>query len=350
MALVVCSMFVFSIMGGCQPGEADSVSIWIDVPLDGISLPLGPVNIEGHTAGQGIQQVEIWVDDARLDTVKVRPGEGSLAYYSYVWQPAAAGKYSLSVIPINGSSKAGGPDTAVVIIGATPVPPILTPATNTPTLTPTITATQKITFTPTFTPTNTLTLTPETVVQFWADPAELQAGDCTTIHWHAENVAGVIFGGINQPLDGSYEDCLCSTQNFSLTVNYLDGSVDKKRISIPVEGTCATDTPEDDGPPPAPGLQVPANGSNLACRAKQTLAWLPVQDMNGITGYRVDVQKRGEGGSWGTAPGSPITVANKSTSISVECGFYYRWRVRATDGAGNTGDYSDWSEFSVTLE
>ena len=193
-------------------------------------------------------------------------------------------------------------------------------------------------------------MTPASLVNFWAEPSELNAGECTSIRWHAENVTSLIFGGVEQPLDGSYGDCLCTTQRYSLTVNYLDGSTEKKQITIPVSGECETPTPEDDGPPDAPDLQVPDNGASIGCKANQSLVWLPVNDMNGIDSYKVEVQKSSNGSSWSAAPGSPITVSTKSTSIAVECGYYYRWHVRAVDGAGNTGSYSSWSKFSITLE
>jgi hypothetical protein len=33
-----------------------------------------------------------------------------------------------------------------------------------------------------------------------------------------------------------------------------------------------------------------------------------------------------------------------------ECGWIYRWRVRAVDDVGNVGGWSGWSQFTVTLE
>lgn len=346
--LIMGGWLLMLVLVGCTPKEADYIGIYLDVPIHGISLPLAPVNIEGHTAGSGITQVEIRINEAPVATVPVQPGENNLSYFSYQWQPAANGDYTLAVFPLNADARVGSPDTARITIGSTPSPPV--DPSDTPTATPTITLTPEISFTPTHTQTPTFTPTPLALVDFWADPADLDAGDCTTIHWHAENVASVLFGGIEQPFDGSYEDCLCETQRYSLTVNYTDGSSEKKQITIPVEGTCSTPTPEEDGPPAAPDLQVPADGASIGCKANQSLVWLPVEDMSGISSYRVEVQKSSDGSSWSAAPGSPITVSEKSTSISVECGYSYRWRVRAVDGVGNTGSYSGWSEFTISLE
>jgi hypothetical protein len=42
-------------------------------------------------------------------------------------------------------------------------------------------------------------------------------------------------------------------------------------------------------------------------------------------------------------------IKDKKTTIPVECGWYYRWKVRAIDGKGNIGPWSGWSRFSITL-
>jgi hypothetical protein len=42
-------------------------------------------------------------------------------------------------------------------------------------------------------------------------------------------------------------------------------------------------------------------------------------------------------------------ITDKQRSIPVECGWTYRWRVRAVDGVGNVGSWSAWSSFIITL-
>ncbi len=44
-----------------------------------------------------------------------------------------------------------------------------------------------------------------------------------------------------------------------------------------------------------------------------------------------------------------IGIGGTEKEISVECGWEYRWRVRAIDGAGNPGNWSDWFTFNVPL-
>ena len=212
---------------------------------------------------------------------------------------------------------------------------------------------------PEITPTPTHAIQP--FVQFLADPAQIQAGSCTTIKWHVENIQSVIFGGIEQPFDGSYKDCLCKNERYTLTVNHLDGRQEKHTVDIAVSGVCETPTPDDPTPtptlpppadttsPPAPSPAVPANGLVLSCRATQTLAWLPVSDPSGISGYYVKLEIETKPGVWEAVAGyGPIT--GKQVDVNVQCGGIYRWMVRAQDGAGNYSNWSAFSTFSVTLD
>jgi hypothetical protein len=190
---------------------------------------------------------------------------------------------------------------------------------------------------------------PIPVVEFLADPAEVQAGSCTTLKWHVENVGQVIFGGLDQPADGSYRDCLCESQHYTLTVIDLDGLQEKHSLDIAVSGSCIT--PEvDSTPPPAPSPAVPANGLTLACTGSQNLVWLPVDDPSGIDEYQLQVQRHSGDGVWQEVSGSVFSgITDKQRSIPVECGWTYRWRVRAVDGVGNVGSWSAWSSFIITL-
>jgi hypothetical protein len=86
----------------------------------------------------------------------------------------------------------------------------------------------------------------------------------------------------------------------------------------------------------------------LSCRSKQTLAWLPVSDPSGISGYYVKLEMEVKPGEWRSAGGyGPIS--GKQVTVNVQCGGIYRWMVRAQDGAGNYSDWSSPSTFSVTL-
>lgn len=134
-------------------------------------------------------------------------------------------------------------------------------------------------------------------------------------------------------------------------VPIITATIVEQPVFVPTD----TDTPEpepplDTSPPPAPSPAVPANGLTLSCRGSQNLVWLPVDDPSGIAGYYVALERRAStDASWTSTGGSGLTL-DKQYTVNVECGWYYRWRVSAQDGAGNVSGWSGWSTFSVTLE
>jgi hypothetical protein len=293
--------------------------VWIDVPLDGLSFPeVQTIDIEGHAASpEGLERIEVWIDGELLSQIESPPMEGNLARFEVSWTPPGEGEYNIQAIAYSSEGVLSPTDSASVRFGGptpTPVPPTETP-----------------------------TPVPELEAVFYADPAEVTAGFCTDLIWRAESAESVIFGGISQPLGGSFRTCPCVTEYYTLTVNWPDGSTTELPLELPVSGTC-----EDTTPPPAPSPQVPQDGLAIDCTSSQTLAWLPVDDDSGIDYYVVEVQSN-NGSSWTAVSGSPFIVYDKTTSVDVQCGGIYRWRVRAVDGADNEGDWSAWSNFSIIL-
>jgi hypothetical protein len=390
LSMLLVLMFT-SACGGETAGSGTFV--WIDVPVNGLTIPIGqPVHVEGHaTSSDGIARVEIWINGALTATISSLHVDGELARFSYDWTPPGAGDYTIQAIGFGGGGQASEPDTTRIIVGEqtgptpvigcptpvgggpTPVScPTLVEGTGcptpvgggpTPVSCPTLVEGEGCPTpvgggpTPVSCPTLIVTDTPVppegAVIQFWAEPPEIQAGACTTIRWHLENVQGVVFGGIQQQMDGSYQDCLCDPQRYTLTVTHLDGSEEKRTVDISVTGSCVTPTatspPQDTTPPPAPSPAVPDNGLTLGCKASQNLVWLPVDDPSGIASYQVGVQRHSGDNNWQAVGGSPFTASGKNVSVPVECGWYYRWRVRAVDGKGNIGPWSGWWQFTVTL-
>jgi len=134
-----------------------------------------------------------------------------------------------------------------------------------------------------------------------------------------------------------------------------DGAVEAECTDeLPVVAAPPTPTPpppeEDTTPPPTPSPVSPTGGITLGCSSTALLNWSTVSDPSGIADYDVEIQRSPDQASWSAAPGSPVSTTGDKTTISVECGWYYRWRVRATDGEGNVGSWSGWATFTVTLE
>lgn len=357
-SLLTLSMVVILLTGCNFPvASTGGVSVWIDVPLDGLVFPaVQSINVEGHaSSSNGIGRVEVWIDGAVLGTIDNPPAAGGLASFQLAWTPPTPGTYTIQAVAYTTDGMASQPDTARVAFGTIPTPVI----TETPSLVPTVTPITPVTLVAPVTPDTPIPPPPASpVVQFWADPSSISAGACTTIHWHVENVNQVIFGGIVQPFDGSYTECLCADERYSLAVTYVDGSQERFTTEIAVSGSCVTPEappapttpppPSDTTPPPAPTPVVPSNGLAIACKASQTLAWMPVSDPGGIREYQIQVQRQPGDNNWQGVIALP-GIHDKQTTINVECGWYYRWRVRAVDGAGNVGAWSGWYLFSITL-
>lgn len=376
--LIFClGLALLSACGSGEEAPGGGIFVWIDVPVSGLTVPPGqPVQVEGHAASSsGIDRVEIWVDGALAASISSLPAEGDLARFHFDWTPPGAGEYTIQAISFDSGGAASEPDSTHIFVGeqeptmvvsVTPVAGCPTPVGGGPTP---VSCSAQVDGCPTPvgggpTPvscptlvnpviTDTPTSPPGATIQFWADPPEIQAGACTTIRWHVENVQGVVFGGVQQLLDGSYQDCLCGNQRYTLTVTHLDGREEQRTVDITVTGECVTPTasppPQDTTPPPAPSPAVPQNGLTIACKASQSLAWLPVDDPSGIPNYQVEVQRHSGDNNWQALGGSPFNTGGKTVDVPVECGWYYRWRVRATDGAGNVGSWTGWSQFTITL-
>ncbi|MBN2045251.1 MAG: hypothetical protein JW757_09545 [Anaerolineales bacterium] len=234
---------------GCS-GTSGGTYVWIGVPVKPTTLTNeNLVTIEAHaTSPEGIAMVEIWVSGSLVDTILSPAGEESLAEYQSGFSPTGPGEYVIQALATGSNGIASEPDTTTVTISeavsAAAEPQPVEEAAQEPT------------------PTNTPTLVPEEispVINFWAEPAEIQAGGCTTIYWEVSNVSKVEFGDREQQFSGSYQDCMCETQTYPMIITYLDGSRGTFRVTINVSGVCATDTPT----PPPPDTTGPSDPTTL---------------------------------------------------------------------------------------
>ncbi len=362
-------LLTFSILiSSCEmPIDLTGTNIWLDVPVDGISVPVGQaLQIEGHASSpEGISKIEIWINGELYFEVENPSTKGTLSNFSQEWTPPGPGEYTIQVLALGGDGSASEPDHARIQVG-TPVADDQAPPPDEEEPAPEEDAPSTATYTPTSTQTATATPTspPDVVVDFWADPGEINAGGKFTVHWHVENVQTVIFGGAEQAFDGSYADALCKNERYTLTVIHNDGTEEKRSVDIRVTGSCATATftpsatftptntpvPVDNTAPPAPNQLKPINGIDLGCVSSVMLRWEAVSDASGIAQYQVEVQRHPGDNNWSNVSGSPFTgIGGTEKEMSVECGWEYRWRVRAIDGAGNTGSWSGWYTFTIPL-
>jgi hypothetical protein len=358
----IVSLLLACLLAACGgPVPAGGPYVWIDAPTDGLRVPVGqPVQIEGHASyTEGIASIEVWVNGGLLRVEENPPSEGNLAHFGQSWMPPGPGDYTIQVVAIAADGSGSAPDFARVYVGEEvpagpqtpePVTPTLSP-TSSPTVIPTVAAIVAPTFAPAVTPTLTrVSPIPGPVIQFWADAEQVDAGSCISLHWHAENVQAVFFDGAGVVGDGSHQTCPCEDETHTLAVTLTDGSQERRSITIRVSGSCTAIPTPDTTAPPAPPPVLPKPNAELGCSGEVTLDWDPVSDPSGIAEYRVEVESHTGDGKWKPLPDSPWRgVTTTELEIQVSCGIYYRWRVRAIDGAGNQGPFSPGSEFSVVL-
>jgi len=116
---------------------------------------------------------------------------------------------------------------------------------------PTATATRRprVTFTPsatfgvvTMTPTATTTPSGAWKINFWADDDKIDLGDCTDLHWETENIREVYYQGRGVVGNATREECPKKDTTYELKVILLDGTEEKRRVTVEVRG--AGETPE----------------------------------------------------------------------------------------------------------
>lgn len=328
--------------GACGTAEPPGgVNVWIDVPVHGLEVEQGTTaQIEGHASGAAT--VEIWIDGVQQFNLDLSASGGALSTFSQGWTASDPGEHLIQVVALSGENDFSANDSTTVIVwGSADLPPE-------------IPVPKGITSTPT--PTLEDTAIDELLVSFLADPPTVQAGACTMLRWQVENAQSVLLGSTPMNLVGDYRVCLCEVQRYTLTVTSLEGETTSHPITIDVTGECVTPTPTltptpdvDTTGPSAPTSLSPSGGS-VGCVGSVSLSWGSVSDPSGIAQYQVDAFRHAGDNNWSVAPGSVWTgISGTGMSMPVECGWTYRWRVRAMDGAGNPGLFSDWATFVVPL-
>ena len=211
MAMLV---FFALLVSGCQ-GQSAGTNVWIDVPVDHLSLPHPQdLSIKGHASSPaGIARVEVYVNDVLLRVVDNPPREGSLANFVVPWSPGEPGGYVVRAVAYGASSADNASDTALVTIGG---PTLVPPADVTvPPVDVTVSPSATVPPPPDITDTPPAPVLPDPVIQFWADPPTIEAGKCSTLYWDVKDAEKVVLGGVEQPFAGSYEDCMCEISELS---------------------------------------------------------------------------------------------------------------------------------------
>lgn len=118
--------------------------------------------------------------------------------------------------------------------------------------------------------------------------------------------------------------------------------------SVPTDTPLPTPTRDIVGPPP-PALNQPAANAVSVCAADKAqhtvrFQWSAVTDPSGIKRYELVLSE--------IAPRSYVYPTKTFTGtqpvdVNLPCNVTYRWRVRAVDGAGNAGGWSEERQFTL---
>jgi hypothetical protein len=215
----------------CAPSSTQGPTTWMDQPLEGAKLPVGPQEVTAHASdADGVASFEFFVDGTLL--IQAPAGGGMLADTTVGWNPSAPGVYTISARATDSQGNTGSESTAVVTVGElegspTPLPTvqptqeIVTPEAPSPS--PTSSAVPTATpvpptatpVPPTVTPT---TPPPPTIVSFLADPALVEEGECTTLSWAVEGFISEVWLDGEGVRDHDSQDGVCPSETTTYTL------------------------------------------------------------------------------------------------------------------------------------
>lgn len=157
---------------------------WLDRPLDGATLPLGPVTVQAHASdADGVASIEFFVDETSLTTASADGGR--LADAMVEWNPTEPGTYTVRARATDSQGNVGSYATSVVTVGLLP----------------------------------TLSLPPEEgEIIFFVEPDAIPAGECAGLHWEVYPPADALLDGEGVPSDGEREVCPEATTVYELYV------------------------------------------------------------------------------------------------------------------------------------
>jgi hypothetical protein len=278
---ILCCLLVLALgllLAACAPSSTQGPAAWIDQPLDGSTLPLGPQELTAHASdADGVTSLEFYVDGTLL--VRTPAGGGVLEHATAGWNPGKAGVYAVSVKAEDSQGNVGAETTAVVTVGeavtpspttfpvgptsspmpptTTPLPPATTPLRPTMTSIPPTTTRVPPTATPvppTFTPPppSPTTPPPPAIVSFEVHPSQVQEGQCATFSWRVEgNTNAIYFDGEGVTSPDSRNRCPSETTTYTLVARGPGGEVSQNLTVTVIEAPSPTPTEPTDATPPA---------------------------------------------------------------------------------------------------
>jgi hypothetical protein len=349
----------------CVPTTAPSAegpTTWLDKPLDGAKLPLGPAEIMAHASdSDGVTSFDFFVDNTLLARVRAEasapvrvystgysgaPGTGGyLASATVGWNPTTPGVYTVLAVATDTKGNVGSDATSVVMVGE-----VRTPSAS-PSAPPEAAPSEP---------------SGEVQIEFTADRTTLMAGECAFLLWTVHGGEAVFLQGEPVELSGEREVCPDQTTTYTLAVYVGLGppsppvaeqelvivvgepqattpppthaaptatAVPPTSTSAPPQPTTSPPTPT--SPPGCPGSPVissfTANPSTITAGQSTTLSWGAVTNGNTsqLVGSVVINPGLGEVGSPGSRAVSPQTTTTY-TLVATGCGGTAQQQVTVT--------------------
>lgn len=363
---IVCCVLVLVlglVLAACAPSSTQGPSTWVDQPLDGGRLPLGPEEVTAHASDAGgVASLEFYVEGTLL--VRAPAGGGVLEHATVGWTPSRPGVYTLSVKARDSQGNIGPEAIAVVTVGevvspsppipsvgpasspmpptTTPVPPTMTPIPPTMTpLPPTVTPLPP-TFTPPPPPSPTTPPRP-IIVSFQADPAQVQEGECTTLSWRVEgSPTEIYFDGEGVTSPDSRNRCPGENTSYTLTARGPGGEVSQ---SVTVSVIADTEGPT------IGSVQQSGNSAYCLTDPREIGISARVSDPSGVSSVDLYCTLVDEGGEEWCGSFSRNGNNWAVTYIPLEhaiCSGAMEYRIRATDDSAQ-GNVSWWGTGSFYI-
>jgi hypothetical protein len=203
--LSLVMLAIILLLASCAaPGQGPMT--WLDRPLDGSQLPLGPVTILAHASdADGVASFEFFVDEDSLATV---PADGGrLGEATAGWNPTEPGTYTVRARATDSAGNTGSEATAVVKVGEVQEPfptPLPEPS--------------------------------EGEMVFFVEPELIPPGACAVLRWEVNPPADALLDGEGVPAAGEREVCPETTTTYELIVPEREQA---RTVTLHVEGAPA---------------------------------------------------------------------------------------------------------------
>lgn len=328
------------LLAGCNLPASETgtspASLTLLEPLDGQQFQVGElIRVRSVvSAAEGASSVELLVNgqSVRKDQPALALRNGAILQ---PWQASQPGQYTLQTRTITQSGASLNSATITIMVGQAVTDPGGTPSTA---------PASPATAAPSPSPTATETATPPPAPPM---ATAQQDANCRKGPGQVYDISSYLLNGQSSLITGR------NAENTWWVIERMDGngtcwiwgqavSVSGDTSGVPIVAAPPTPTPTLTSTPtavPVPAPKAIAPGTTLSCRSSVFLEWSPVSHPNGVSQYEWQVN-------------GPVETKSGSTSgtrveFFVSCGAAYSWKVRAVDGLGVPGPYSESLAFSI---